>query len=720
MRKGDMHNNQHAPARVKDFSVAFQQMCSIVAIGQTKNPHETLRELILQVLVLFPEGNFSSCANLVKVLESKFGLQIPEHEIYYAIDRLMTDKMIKKNDTGEYILDNSLSRNLEKEIKESIELETRIRNDWAEELNRKYSSLEFNTFWTCLRNYLSEAFLRHGIQAVSLLDPSIELDNFYSHSLTEILDTAVIDVSSEQQKDVKQAVSSFVATAGQYPDRTKYISQLADGAFSYFSLATSPKVAQRFREHLSPLVLYLDTNLLFGILELSVNPQEIVASELIRVIQKYNFPFSLKQHPKTQDELDSTIAWYESSFSQRYWSRSISGVAISWNCLNGVELEYHKAFYKTGIDVHSFFLPYHHTDILLKKKQIEIDETVDISSPISEDEATLIAEYEDFLLARGKSKGYKAIEHDMTVLSHVRKLRSHKRSTLDAGTQLITCDYSLCSFDWETSKRNGTRPCTVLPNHFWQILRPFIPSDENFDKSFAETFAIPEFRIITNGAAQAASKMISLMAAYNNFPEDTAISLLTNDVLIEQLQKAETDEEFQKFVEMAIISENSQLTEENAALSEMVVHEQIERRNIDQRAQSLEEEIKNKEKNLETEQEKRILAERKAKEEEEKRITIETELLEERNKKEKVKLNNAILKTILLSGFLIISFEILINKLNWSWLLQHSNSYGLRICTYLILIGFCMIVFIPKWRKETGISLLLPSIFIVAQIIGGR
>lgn len=714
-----MDNANHVTARVRDFSVAFQQMCSIVAIGQTKNPQETLRELIVQVLVLYPEKKISGMQDLEKILESKFGLRTPDHEVSFAIDRLLSDRIIIKNNKCEFVLDEKLADFLKKDIKEAQELETRIKNDWAEDLKVNYTSLEFNTCWACLRDYLSEAFLRHGIQAASLLNPSIQLDDIYSQSLTELLSIAVSQVPSEQQTDVKQVVSYFIATAGEYPDRTKYISQLADGAFSYFSLATSPKVAKQFRENLSSLLIYLDTNFLFGLLELSVNPQEIVSTELINVIQKNQLPFSLKIHPKTQIELDDTIASYEYSFSKRNWSRNISKIAISSNFVSGVERKYHQVFYETGIDVHSFFLPFQHTDILLKEKQIEMDKSVYVSAPISEEVATLILDYKEYLETKGKSKEYEALEHDMTVLSHVRKLRSQKRSSLEAGALLLTCDYFLFSFDWEISRKINKKPCTVLPNLFWQILRPFIPSDENFDKSFAETFAVPEFRIINNGAAQAASKMFSLMAAYSDFPEDTAMSLLTNDVLLEQLQRAETDEDFQKFVETAIISENSQLTEENAALSDLVNKERNKIKSVDQKAKNLEEDNKKKDKRLEEELQKRTLAEQKAKEEEEKRILIEQKLMEDQKKQEKEKFKDGIVKTILLSGFMIVLFETLINRLNWSWLLQHPSSYGLRLCAYLLFIGCSLIAFVPKWRIGALIGLVAQFIGIVAQIIGG-
>jgi hypothetical protein len=110
----------------------------------------------------------------------------------------------------------------------------------------------------------------------------------------------------------------------------------------------------------------------------------------------------------------------------------------------------------------------------------------------------------------------------------------------------------------------------VLPNVLWQILRPFIPASQDFDRSFAETFAIPEFRTIGSGAAKACSKMLGLLAAYKDIPEETAARLLSNDLLIDRLRATQDDEQFQAQVESAITSENQSLLEERAVLAKQV------------------------------------------------------------------------------------------------------------------------------------------------------
>lgn len=712
----------HAPVKIHDFSVAFQQMCSMVAIGQTKSQTETLRELILQTLVLMPDEKISNESDLANVMNSLFGLQIADHEIKYAIERLSSEKAIRFSDAGVFILDTKLGTLIKYAIDSSINLENKVRAKWQQEISENHPGLEFGMAWSALRYYLANAFLRHGIQAVAFLDPSIELNHIHSQSLSEILKDAVKDFQDELKLDAKNAISDFLANTGSSPERATYIAQLADGAFSYFNLASNPKTSEEFRNHLNPLQLFLDTNFLFGILGLTVNQQVAVSNDLIRVIHLHKFPFTLKRHSKTESELNKTITKYEEDLSKCRWSKSISRAALTSRFIGGVEIKYHRAYIESGIDVESFFRPFRHADVLLDEKQIEKDETPVADEKSQQRIATLIADYEQFLKRKRREKFYKPIEHDMTLLDIVRQLRSEAKSTLDAGAVILTCDYSLYAFDWETSKKQGLRPCTVLPNLFWQVLRPFIPSDENFGQAFAQTFAIPEFRTIGSGAAEACSKMLSILSGYKDFPEETAKRMLSNDILIDQLRKAENDEIFQEHVEAAIVNENALLLNEKATLKSKFEMKQKEKDEVVRRLEQTNKIARQNEEKYRLELEERRNAEKEASTAKTEKQKAEDIAIKERKKRvtteQKLQITISILAFLL--GFITIGiFEWLLYKLPWTWLITHPNSYGLQGSIDLLLLSIFLIIFIPKWRKHVLLPLGISILGIICTLLGG-
>jgi hypothetical protein len=709
-------NRQHQPITAHNFSAAFEQMCSMVAIGNTKGVDETLTELILHCMFFLEEETFTSPLDFSQAADGLFGITIPEHEVEFALEQLLASEQIRKSSQDRFVLPDATKTSIQQRVDAAYALEEEVKTTWLEELLNDYPSLDVDLAWRALRYYLAKAFQRHGIQAAALLDPTVKNGPEYSESLNVILSEAVQKTfQPEQYQAAKSAISDFMAMAGIYTNRATYISQLADGAFNYFALTISPEIAERFTENLNDLVLFFDTNFLFGILDLTVNPQVAVSNELMNAIEKHNLPFKLKMHEVTSIELQTSIDIYASDLASRLWALPISRAASQSRNLSGVELRYHQRFAETGIDVDSFFRPFRHVDVLLKEKGIS---SVAKEDDRAEERATLIADYQGFIKGRKKEKSYKLIDHDMTVLDVVRQLRSTSGSSLDAGALLVTCDYSLYQFDWEASRKAGHPACTVLPNIFWQILRPFIPQDTEFDRSFAETFAIPEFRIIGSRSSEATSKMLNLLAGYKDISEDVAMRLLSNDLLIENLRTAENNDVFQQYIDAAIVDDNNALAEENAYIAKRLDDERQRSKQIETQLQ----EEKQKSTLLETNvHEHTVMFE----EEHDARIRAEREALSEKQAKEKaieeknkLRFYMDIVKSVILGVVLISIFEISLLRIPWTWLLNHDNGLGIRVSIDLFLVLLSLYFFVPKWRKGLLMSGLFPVVLIIFQLLG--
>ncbi len=724
-----MGNHRHEPAKVRHFSLAFEQMCSMVAVGQVRNPDETLRNLLLQCMAFLPDEVFNSEQDFQKALDGLLGLQISEHEINYAIDRLLADAILQRAPNGSLVLPRPICDTIKTSIENAHQLEEQVVNGWQREIATKFPRIPFDSAWKALKNYLAKAFHRHGMQTVALLEPSMDIPAEYLGSLSELLRDALLEFPEELKAELRNVVSDFIATIGSYPERSAYIAQLADGAFNYFSLTVESNIADQFRCNLNPLIIFLDTNFLFGILDLTVNPQVAVSNELLNAIHKYGFPFELTHHKKTEQELLSSISNYEGILRSRRWSQGISRAAMNSRILSGVELRYHQKFAETGIDVENFFKPYKHADVILAEKQIKkytpSEERVD-------ERARLASEYLEYLGKRNKKKSYTLVDHDTTVLDVTRQYRSNRNSTLEAGALFLTCDYNLYRFDWETSKSLGIMPCTVLPNLFWQILRPYVPSDTDFSRSFAETFALPEFRTIGSGASEACSRMLSMLASYNDFPEETAARMLSNDLLIDQLKKAENDQEFQDYIEAAIVRENADLAEELALVEAQLEQEKTEKAKAEQKLgelsvqkdkeiseavatiqklQGLHAEDSTKITTLmqEFDEEKRL---RKAAEERKSQIEQNTTRMKENY--------SMILKVVLatvISSLLITLFEVAVYRIPWPWLVNHPRSIAIQISVGIAIVLGLLGALLPKWRKVCWILVVLPVLVGLLQLI---
>lgn len=357
---------------------------------------------------------------------------------------------------------------LKQAIRDAQSLEGRVRVAWFEQLEDSYPNLPVEDAWEVLRAYLQRTFRRHGIQAAALLDPTVDTPAEHEASLTAILHQA-IDEHGFPDKNIRAnmeaAVSEFMAALGRDPDRIKYIAQLADAAFNFYTLEVPADLSEHLRQQLHQLTLFLDTNFLFGILDLHYNTQVQVSHDLMRAISEHKFPFKLRFHEETQKEISNTISHYGDILRSRAWTRSLSRAASTCRNLSGIEQKFHERNAGGLIDIDEFLRPYEHFDNLLHKKDIKIYRP---HSKRPDAQNDLFHEYQEFLERNGRGdKPYETVMHDAKVLEETRNLRTNAASSLEAGALLISCDYFLYRFDWEASRKVGRRACVLLPNMFW-------------------------------------------------------------------------------------------------------------------------------------------------------------------------------------------------------------------------------------------------------------
>lgn len=734
-----MINAGEARIQVRGFSQAFEQMCNFIAIAKTGNPRETIRGLVILCLLEFPRDNFVDPVHFCNSIETLFGVVIPSGQIVEALHDLEKSEMISPQGNNTYRLNPTLIEPLRQKIEESKNLEGRVKSVWFEQLKITSPSLPEEAAWKTLRSYLARTFRRHGIQAAALLDPTIDTPPEHDVSLSSILRDAIREnLSREHHTEGERAVSDFLARVGTDMDRTRYVAQLADGAFNFYTLEVPAELADSLRANLNELTLFLDTNFLFGILDLHYNSQVDVSHDLLRAILKHKMPFKLRYHEATGKEMSNTIDHYGTLLRSRVWTSTLSRAASQTRNLSGIEQKFHERNAVRSIDAVEFLRPYEHFDQLLAEKNIKI-----FRPSKNEEQARidLYHEYQEFLTShRRGDKSYETVMHDATVLEEARRLRSGSASTLEAGALIITCDYYLYRFDWESSRRNGHRACVLLPNIFWQILRPFVPVDQDFEKAFAETFALPEFRALGSGGGKACSKMLQILATYKDVPEQTAFKLLSNDLLLDRLKTTSDDKQFAAQVEVAFVDENRNLLEEKASLESQLKetrrqHETEAKSREQDREKYNREEARLKEA-LSTVQrelvsirgavdEHRGVAEeaaRKAQEAEQSARAVRERAGQ--TEKQIVDAQHHAFRMSVAAGFsvglvAILVFELIVYGLPWGWLRDHPNTLPLQIGACMGFLLLSLAAFVSHWRaKLLGSSGLVALAFVLLALLG--
>lgn len=711
------------PERIaaRTFSRTFEKMCNFIAVSRTGDPRATVRGLVSLCLYEFPDECFDLAEPFRVTIETMFGLAIPNAQIEAALDELESSGVISRPGNTNYRLEPAAMASLKHAIEDSQGLEDRVRTAWFAELAVAYPDLPTDEAWKVLRTYLCRTFRCHGIQATALLDPSIDTPIEHEASLTAILHETINEHgfrNKRLQENAEKAIPNFMATVGTNPDRARYITQLADGAFNFYTLEVPADLSGQLRRQLHELTLFLDTNFLFAILDLHYNTQVQVSHDLLKAIRVHDLPFKLRYHEATQKEMASTITHYGTILRSHAWARSLSRAAISSRNLSGIEQKFHERNAMGLLDVEEFLRTYEHFDHLLLEKDIKLYRPHIDRLDAQND---LFHEYQAFLEKHGRGdKTYETVMHDAKVLEEARHLRTNAASSLEAGALVISCDYYLYRFDWDTSRSNGRRACVLLPNMLWQILRPFIPADQDFEKAFAETFALPEFRIIGSGASRACSKMLQILASYREVPEETAMKMLANDLLLDRLRSEHDDAKFAEQVEAAFVEENRNLLEEKAALEQELKRQKARAEKESRRRQEdrIVFEGKNKELNDAINDANRQLdaasgaikehkqaasnAVQRAKVAEESAEYARQKAAEEADRKRKAECEAFRMRVsagVAVGGLAVVVFLVVTHALPWSWLVSHKNTIPLQISVSATLLCASLGLFVSAWRK---------------------
>ena len=356
-----------------NFSTMFEQVCNFIAVSEVGDAQATMMGLVKLCLLDSPKSHFSSPIDFRSEIERRYGILALASDIESALGSLTDHNEIDLQGNQYYVLNEPSRANLKREIDNVRKTEEDVKNHWREEIERDFPELPFEKAWAALRKYLSRVFRRHGIQATSLLDPTLSTPVEYEEGLNSILMGCVQEdfADIQVQQMAFRATSSFLADGGRESERTRYIIQLANAAFAFYTVEIAPEAAATFRKNVSSSVVFLDTNFLFGILGLHNNSQVDVSMDLVEAVSKYNLPFDLRYHEYTLLELERTLHHHGERLKSRTWSKALSKAAVVTQMVSGIDLKYHEMNLAQSISPDDFLRPYQHCDVLLNNKGIK-------------------------------------------------------------------------------------------------------------------------------------------------------------------------------------------------------------------------------------------------------------------------------------------------------------------------------------------------------------
>ncbi len=554
-----------------DYPKVFNRLCHMVALTKDGKTRAAVDDIVLTLFALDDTLRLTNATDVAGAIEGYYGLILRDAQLREALDRNMrAGHLLRQPGSGAYYLPPDTKAAIGTRVRDAATLEERVREEWLASLDagaRELPAAHQGHLWACLQVYLAKVFYRHGVETIQLLAPAVPISAEAEKGLAAYLNEAVREKCDDTCSAVaRDAIQAFFQTST--PLRTQYLAQLLDGTFTFFALSVDEATSAYLKGSLTSLRLFLDTNFIFGILNISTNPLVDVSQELIEFIKIHKLPFKLYYREETLEEMYRTIHPIAERLKARRWQSRTSWAAVASGRFEGLELRYHEKNAEAPIDPAIFLSPYEHLPELLKGYGFHIwRDSAKAQEPV-ERKALIIADYKAYMEAHrpGRPKPYEALNHDIAVWLAVQRLRNRGSSALDVGALFLTNDTYFRRFDWEQLRERDTVGSVVLPNHFLQLLRPFVPASADFDRRFVETFALPEFRATGAGYAATPHKVLSYIDAYSNIPEQTAVHMLRDEMLAGQLRDvAEDSAEVEAVMEHALLQGQAGLIEEKEA-----------------------------------------------------------------------------------------------------------------------------------------------------------
>ncbi len=739
-----MHATQHPT----DNKQLLSQLCHMVALSETKKIEGVADSFVLNVIEIDLAHPATDQAKIDEALRIYFGIQFEARDLNASITRLLqSESIIKSPTTGALALSPGSRIAQSGRVADAANLEQIVMNQWLssiQDLFTVWSDQIGTELWTLLKSYLAKLFRRHGAQTVFIVSghkfQDVELEKTVGSLVTEAIAEECKLVDSA---NARKALRCFFNQ--QTPERARYIAQLLDGTFSFYTLFTDDATQDYLKRAIPRITIFLDTNFLFGVLNLHNNPQNEVSVELIALVRDQQLPFDFYYHEDSLQEMQETIAATQKRLSQVAWSSGLSRAAITTRPfeLIGLELKYHEANAQHQIDPATFFLKYRHVEKLVNERGFKIYRRPNgaRTEKIDEETADLISAYTKFLETRWphhRQKSFSTIKHDIVVWKAAKALRRTGTTGLDVGALLLSADQRLFAFDWGILSERDSLGVVVLPSQLLQLLRPFVPRTPDFDKKFAEVFALPEFRSAHTDFFQVTRKVLQFLASVKDLSEETASAILADELLLRRLKDVETDEELRAVIESEVLTKNAALIEKHSEVASQLESTRSEgdRKQallLERERELLEKEILSSAQAAALEQER--LGRRKQEDVSAAISKESAQILQqlEKVKTEKVELEKHLISTeaslskhrktlrgLGVAGFTAIGWGLLIwfpMLQSWDWLQNHQHKIGLYLSAFLLVAGLAWSIFGWKGRLWALAAIVLAVIVQLIQVL---
>ena len=441
-------------------------------------------------------------------------------------------------------------------IDKNIKCEKAALDEWIMQY-QKISSFDFSEadterFTECMLSFIRNFFLSHGADCYKLINGEKQSDYFDLETLAADCTNSVNEPQFERLKTF--LTSTFSCELSK--DQTTFLMNQLKKAINYLAIVIDDKTKAALYSQMNDLVIYLDTTILYRLLNLQGEKRYESTKKLIDFCK--DAQIKLKVFQTTVDEMKRRVKYDARVIIEH--PTPVSFASIGYNCRTSENYisTFWNAQRKTGVSAADFNFLYSDIKLILEELEITIDESDYITEfdliNIKSDLCNKVSQYGN--TASDFQKSPNAIEHDAECIASICSLqKKNTKSAIESKTVFLTTDWSLIRLQRTDYEYSDHVDFAVLPSQLMQLLCITSPTTsylEAFMGLFSSSRSYFGSSTLNNVQIQ---EIMGRVAFYKGATPAFAEKVLMNQLIQKTFAEKETEEEQNTTVDEAILAE---------------------------------------------------------------------------------------------------------------------------------------------------------------------
>lgn len=513
----------------------------------------------LIINALHNSNQFMSKNDIKQYIESVYGCIISNSELINRLMDLKEKKLVIEATAGNYLLSDEVSNVLMKLQDDFGSLEKLVMNEWASELLKKYdlNDSELNLLQENIIHFCNSFFYFHGVESMNFISNKFK-EHENDFEIDRIIDSLNIQ-NIKLTKIAQEEFRSFITSSNKH--YFSYLRALLNRAIGYLTEICDPQTIEVLRNNLNIKILYLDTNIIFRLIDLQGEERKESILEVLNLCKQHNIEVRITK--RTLVELQNSISRYAQLLLKYPLPSDISRIAYKYRNSENYFSAYWRELSINGITPADFNSRYRNVDLIIKNLGIAIEDTTWFEQEIIEMKSELTSKFQLYLSDnRIDHRSYSVIEHDAYHLAFIHYLQGSPVARFsDAESFFLTSDRWLVNFQSNLHLlKDSSAPLSLRPTNIVNIFQFITPINGDYAETFLNFFTNHKYiptKINNELIQEIASKVAS-----SKYSPALFENIITNEHITSRYSSFSDDVEKQKFIEWAIDDEIEKMAED--------------------------------------------------------------------------------------------------------------------------------------------------------------